>query len=76
MRRERRRYIVVRGKPEIIEGIVGCEIIRKLPANGVVIRCRHLDLPRIRKELVERGCEVLGVSGTIKKAITKFWYNL
>lgn len=73
MRRKRRRYIVARVRPEILEKVAGCEIIRELPPDGVVIRCQHFDLPRIKKELAGLGCEILGVSGTIRKAVAKFW---
>jgi len=79
MRRERRRYIVVRfehgGIVKRVGERSGCEVsvVRELQPDGLVLGCRHTDLPKVREALKELGVEVLGVSGTIRKAVRKFW---
>jgi len=76
MRRERRRYIVMRADPKLVEAVVQateCEVIKRLSPDGILIRCGHLNLPAVKEKLTSMGCEILGVSGTIKRALKKFW---
>jgi hypothetical protein len=79
VKRERGRYVVVRGREEGVIGEVcrrtgcGVSVARRLQPDGLVLRCSHVDLPKVRGALSEMGVEVLGVSGTIRGAVRKFW---
>jgi len=79
VKRERRRYVVVRVREEDVVREVcrrtgcGVSVVRRLQPDGLVLRCSHVDLPKVRGALGEMGVEVLGVSGTIRRAVGKFW---
>jgi hypothetical protein len=76
--KERGRYIVFRinkAQAEIIKRLKGLSPGSKLMKFGsdiCILRCGHLQLPTLRKELAELGAQVLGVSGTIRRATRKF----
>jgi hypothetical protein len=76
--KERGRYIVFRinkAQAEIIKRLKevppGPKLM-KLDSDICILRCAHLQLPTLRKELAELGAQILGVSGTIKQATRKF----
>ena len=61
-----------------------CELLRPLLSHPdflkpiqqegelCIVRCAHLDLEIVRKTLGERGIQIVGVSGTLKKARRKY----
>ncbi len=81
MKRLRRRYVVIRRDPASAEPSLsllqrefkGLQRVKLEGVEGfVVLRCTHLQLPELKRRLNALGLQVVGVSGTIKRAIKKF----
>jgi len=77
--RQRDRYVVVRFNKANVKAILE-DLSKKFSRiklveetyTASIVRCGHLQLPLVKERLSKLGVEILGVSGTIRKARRKF----
>jgi len=77
--RQRDRYVVIRASKAKLEAILEnlskrftrLKLVEEADDAGI-LRCSHLQLSSLKECLTASGVEILGVSGTIRRAKLKF----
>lgn len=76
--RYRNRYLVIRVTTDVeslLKNLAGefknLKVV-EATSDACILRCGHLQLPQVKDYLRSLGIEIIGVSGTIRRARRKF----